>query len=81
MPIRYIPDEPDQIRVEFNKTYFEINGNDGTDAHPVLIADKTIGTKRKATDTLKIKCIAEFATAQEIKVYAYPKGSNGKTPF
>lgn len=74
------PDEPDQIRVEFNKTYFEINGNDGTNAHPVLLADKTIGLKRKATDTLKIKCIAEFATAQEIKVYAYPKGSNGKTP-
>lgn len=74
------PDEPDQIRVEFNKTYFEINGNDGTDAHLVLITDKIIGAKRKATDTLKIKCIAEFATNQEIKVYAYPKGSNGKTP-
>lgn len=74
------PDEPDKIRVEFNKTYFEINGNDGSDAHPVLIFDKTIGVKRTATDTLKIKCITEFAAAQEIKVYAYPKGSNGKTP-
>jgi hypothetical protein len=73
------PAVPDQIRVEFNKNYFVINGKDGTDAHPVLITDKKIGAKRKAKDTLKIKCIAEFSANQEIKVYAYPKGSAGKT--
>ncbi len=73
------PDEPDQIRVVFNKTYFEINSKDGTDANPVLLTDKVIGVKRVASDTLNIKCIGEFGTNQEIKVYAYPKGSLAKT--
>lgn len=66
-------DVPDQIRVVFNKDYFEINGKDGTDANPVLLSDKAIGAKRIASDTLKIKCIGEFGTEQEIKVYVYPK--------
>ncbi|MFK7079624.1 hypothetical protein V3470_14390 [Flavobacterium oreochromis] len=73
-------DAPDQIRVVFNKNYFEINGKDGSDANPVLISDKAIGVKREATaDTLKIKCIAEFENKQEINVYVYPKGSLAKS--
>ncbi|PZF70984.1 phage baseplate assembly protein V [Taibaiella soli] len=72
-------EEPDQIRVMFDKKYFEINGKDGTDANPVLIAGKTIGSKREVSDQLKIKCIGEFATRQEILVYAYPKDSLTKS--
>ncbi|OWP73995.1 hypothetical protein BWG23_15270, partial [Flavobacterium oreochromis] len=73
-------DAPDQIRVVFNKNYFEINGKDGSDTNPVLISDKAIGVKREATaDTLKIKCISEFENKQEINVYVYPKGSLAKS--
>ncbi|GAA5085983.1 hypothetical protein GCM10023210_07340 [Chryseobacterium ginsengisoli] len=73
-------EEPDQIRIVFSKDYFTINGNDGTDANPVLIADKAIATKHDTGTTIKIKCIKEFSTRQEITVYAYPKDSLLKTP-
>jgi hypothetical protein len=73
-------DEPDQIRVVFDKRYFEINGKDGSDANPVLISNKTIGPKREAiADTLQIKCIGEFDNNQTIKVYNYPKNTLAKT--
>ena len=73
-------DEPDQIRVVFDKRYFEINGKNGDDANQVLIADKTLGAKREATaDILKIKCIADYTTDQTIKVFVYPKGSLART--
>ena len=69
-------DEPDQVRVVFDKRYFEINGKDGSDATPVLISNKIVGAKRDATaDILKIKCIAEFDNTQQIKVFSYPKGT------
>ncbi|WP_459926424.1 hypothetical protein [Flavobacterium covae] len=69
-------DAPDQIRIVFDKRYFEINGKDGSDANPVLISDKALGAKREATaDTIKIKCIEGFTTKQEIKVFVYPKGT------
>ncbi|WP_444626341.1 hypothetical protein ACSLMH_01865 [Flavobacterium columnare] len=72
-------DEPDQIRIVFDKRYFEINGKDGSDANPVLISDKALGAKREATaDTIKIKCIEGFTTKQEIKVFVYPKGTLAK---
>ncbi|OWP74072.1 hypothetical protein BWK62_14940 [Flavobacterium oreochromis] len=72
-------DAPDQIRVVFNKNYFEINGKDGSDTNPVLISDKDIGVKREATaDSIKVKCIEGFTTQQEIKVYVYPKGTLAK---
>ena len=71
-------DEPDQIRIVFDKRYFKINGLDGSDANPVLISDKTIGAKREAS-AINIKCIGEFALDQEIKVYAYPKNSLTQT--
>jgi hypothetical protein len=66
-------DEPDQVRVVFDKRYFEVNGFNGDDANPVLL-DKTIGAKREAA-TINIKCIADFDSNQEIKVYNYPKGT------
>jgi hypothetical protein len=67
-------DPPDQIRIVFDKKYFTIDGKDGSDANPVLIADKALGAKREAPTTIKIQCIEEFDSDQEIKVYAYPKG-------
>lgn len=73
-------EEPDQIRIVFNKEYFTIDGIDGTDANPVLITDKAIGIKRDTGQTIKIKCVAEFSARQEITVYAYPKDSLLKTP-
>jgi uncharacterized protein involved in type VI secretion and phage assembly len=73
-------EEPDQIRIVFSKDYFTIDGKDGTDANPVLIADKAIATKHDTGTTIKIKCIKEFSTRQEITVYAYPKDSLLKTP-
>jgi hypothetical protein len=66
-------DEPDQVRVVFDKRYFEVNGRNGDDANPVLL-DKTIGAKRNGA-TILIKCIADFDSYQEIKVYNYPKGT------
>jgi len=66
-------DEPDQVRVVFDKRYFEVNGLNGDDTNPVLL-DKTIGAKRNGA-TILIKCIADFDTNQEIKVYNYPKGT------
>jgi hypothetical protein len=66
-------DEPDQVRVVFDKRYFTVNGSNGDDANPVLL-DKTIGAKREAA-TITIKCIADFDSNQEIKVYNYPKGT------
>ncbi|WP_185117547.1 phage baseplate assembly protein V [Chryseobacterium sp. PMSZPI] len=72
-------EEPDQIRMIFDKKYFVIDGKDGTDANPVLITDKVIGAKRDTGQTVKIRCIEEFSTRQEILVYAYPKGSLAKT--
>ena len=66
-------DEPDQVLVVFDKRYFEINGLNGDDANPVLL-DKTIGAKRNGA-TILIKCIADFDSYQEIKVYNYPKGT------
>jgi hypothetical protein len=73
-------DAPDEIRVVFNKKYFEINGKDGSDTNKVLISNKSIGAKREATaDTLKIKCIEGFTSQQEIKVYSYPKGLLAKS--
>ena len=73
-------DEPDQIRVVFDKRYFEINGLNGDDANPVLITNKALGAKREATaDVLKIKCIADYGTDQAIKVFVYPKGSLART--
>ncbi|MFK7061550.1 hypothetical protein V3Q90_15640 [Flavobacterium oreochromis] len=72
-------DAPDQIRIVFDKRYFEINGKDGSDTNPVLISDKAIGVKREATaDSIKVKCIEGFTTQQEIKVYVYPKGTLAK---
>lgn len=70
---------PDQIRIEFNKKYFRIDGKDGTDSTPVLITDTGVGNKRKIQQTIKIKCIEEFETQQSIVVYAYPQGSMLKT--
>ena len=70
---------PDQIRIEFNKKYFRIDGKDGTDSAPVLITDTGVGNKRKIQQTIKIKCIEEFETQQSIVVYAYPQGSMLKT--
>jgi hypothetical protein len=66
---------PDQIRIVFNAKYFTI---DGTDANPVLITDKSVGAKREAPTTIKVRCIDEFDADQEIKVYAYPKDSLAK---
>jgi hypothetical protein len=66
-------DEPDQVLVVFDKRYFEVNGLNGDDANPVLL-DKTIGAKRNGA-TILIKCIADFDSNQEIKVYNYPKGT------
>ncbi|KUJ60504.1 hypothetical protein AR687_17175 [Flavobacteriaceae bacterium CRH] len=71
-------DPPDQIRIVFNEKYFTIDGKDGTDANPVLISDKAVGANREAPATIKIRCIDEFNTDQEIKVYAYPKDSLSK---
>ena len=73
-------EEPDQIRIVFNKDYFTIDGKDGTDANPVLITDKAIASKHDTGTTIKIKCIKEFSTRQEITVYAYPKDSLLKSP-
>jgi hypothetical protein len=70
-------DEPDQVRIVFDKRYFEINGLNGDDTNPVLITNKTIGAKREAA-TIKIKCIADFDAKQEIKIYSYPKGTLAK---
>jgi type VI secretion system secreted protein VgrG len=67
-------EEPDQVRLVFDKRYFTIDNKDGTDANPVLLTNKTLGAKREA-GTINIKCIREFGTDQEIKVYAYPKDS------
>ncbi|RZJ50826.1 MAG: hypothetical protein EOO19_02265 [Chryseobacterium sp.] len=71
-------EEPDQIRLVFDKNYFTIDGKDGTDANPVLVTDKAIGTKRDTGQIIKIKCINEFARRQEILVYGYPKNSLSK---
>ncbi|WP_459926232.1 hypothetical protein [Flavobacterium covae] len=68
-------EEPDQIRIVFNKDYFTIDGKDGTDSNPVLITSKSIATKHDTGQIIRIKCIKEFATRQEITVYAYPKDS------
>lgn len=73
-------EEPDQIRIVFDKRYFTIDGSDGTDVTPVLITDKVPGPKRDTGNTITIKCIDEFASRQEITVYAYPKDSLLKTP-
>ena len=67
-------DPPDQIRLIFDKKYFTIDGKDGTDGNPVLIADNAIGTKREVATTIKITCIDEFDTDQSIKVYSFSKG-------
>ncbi|HEX8577214.1 MAG TPA: phage baseplate assembly protein V, partial [Flavobacterium sp.] len=72
-------EEPDQIRIVFNKKYFTIDGLDGTDANPVLITDKAVGVKRDIGTNITIKCIAEFSNTQEIIVYAYPKDSLTKS--
>jgi hypothetical protein len=71
-------DPPDQIRIVFNAKYFTIDGKDGTDANPVLITDKSVGAKREAPTTIKVRCIDEFDADQEIKVYSYPKDSLAK---
>ena len=73
------PQPPDQIRLEFDKDYFTIDGKDGTEAAPVLINDKAVGAKRKITQTIKIKCIKEFNEEKAIEVYAYPPESLSKT--
>lgn len=72
-------EEPDQIRIIFNKDYFNIDGKDGTDANPVLITSKAIGTKRDTGSNITIKCIKEFSGRKEITVYAYPKDSLTKS--
>lgn len=63
----------------FDKKFFTIDGNDGTDLNPVLITDKATGPKRDTRQLIKIKCIDEFRGRQEILVYGYPKDSLTKT--
>ena len=71
-------EEPDQIRIIFDKNNFTIDGKDGTDANPIFIDDKAIGAKRDTAQVIKIKCIHEFSKRQEILVYGYPKDSLSK---
>ncbi len=59
-------EEPLSIEFEYNKSLLKLDKD--------TLTDKAIGAKRQASDkTIKITCLEEFDTDQEIKVLAYPK--------
>ncbi len=59
-------EEPLKIEFEYHKGIFQLDKQE--------MSDKAIGAKREASDkTVKITCLEEFDTDQEIKVLAYPK--------
>jgi hypothetical protein len=59
-------EEPLSIEFDYNKNLLQLD--------KLTLADKAIGAKREASDkTIKITCLEEFDSDQEIKVLAYPK--------
>lgn len=70
---------PEQIRIVFDKDYFEIDGKDGSDENPVLLSiNGDIGQDLVGT-MIDIKCINDFVSQKEIIVYSYPPGTLSKT--
>lgn len=59
-------EEPLTLEFDYHKGIFSLDKD--------ILSDKAIDKKREASDkTVKITCLADFDTDQEIKVLAYPK--------
>jgi hypothetical protein len=59
-------EEPLSVELEYDRNLFEIDKN--------VLTDIAVGAKRASGDgTLKITCLHEFDTNQEINILAYPK--------
>ncbi|MEP6747599.1 MAG: LysM peptidoglycan-binding domain-containing protein [Bacteroidota bacterium] len=65
MRITVEDEEPLLIEFEYNKNLFKLNRN--------TIDEKAIARRKNYNTTIKITCLEEFDTDQEIKVLAYPK--------
>lgn len=66
-------DDVDKIEMEYateDKKYFELKYD---------FKDKAKTTKKASADTVKITCLKEFSSDQEIDIKAYPKGWKAKS--
>ncbi|TDH18497.1 hypothetical protein EXU57_23150 [Segetibacter sp. 3557_3] len=58
---------PEKIELEYNTAYFTLNKE--------TLSDKAVGNKRVSLETLKITCIAEYVTPQQIKAWSLFEGT------